>query len=45
MSMLIGWGIYDVMNVLKRPGHVYDIQSKFGPGLEHNPIFGIEIFR
>ena len=43
-SILIGWGIYDVINVIKRPDHVSGTQSKFRPCLDHNPVF-IEILR
>ena len=43
--MLIGWGIYDIINAIKRPDHMSDTQSEFRPGLDHNTIFGIEILR
>ena len=44
-SMLIGQGIYDVINAIKRPDHMSNTQSEFRPGSDHNPIFGIEILR
>ena len=43
--MLIGKGIYEVINTIRMPDHVSDTQSEFRPGLDHNPIFGIEILR
>ena len=44
-KVLIGphWG--DIINTIKRPDHVSKTQSKFRPGLDPNPIFGIEILR
>ena len=45
MSTLIGQGIYDVINVIKRPDHMSKTQSEFWPGLDHNLVFGIEILR
>ena len=37
-SMLIGGGIYDAINAI-------NIQHKFRPGSDHNPILGIGIIR
>ena len=41
--MLIGWGIYDVISIIKRLGHMSITQSEFRPGSDHNPVLGIEI--
>ena len=43
--MLIGQGVYDVIYAIKWPGHMSETQSKFRPGSDHNPIFGVAILR
>ena len=42
---IISWGNYDIREFIKRLGYVTSTQSEFRPGLDHNPVFGIEILR
>ena len=42
---LIGQDIYDIRGTIRRLGHVPSPQKEFRPGLDHNPVLGIEILR
>ena len=42
---IIGWGNYDMRDIIQRLDHVASSQSEFRPGLDHNLVLGIEILR